>query len=127
MSPTRVHALPAGFAPVTSSAQDRSSAATTPEQRAHTEVTADTSHGIAFSRSTGLPSRMGKATSDLKTKVPDEVKLAFGQLAHSCGLTESELLRDMVILRLYGREAVLSMQHERMLMVAGSETEKGLA
>ena len=111
--------------PATSSAQARNSAATTPEQRAHMADTADDSQGAAFSRSTGLPARMGKATAEVKTKLPEEVKLAFGQLAHSCGLTESELLRDMVILRLFGREAVLRMQQDRLRLVAGSETERG--
>ena len=107
-----------------SSASARSSSATTPEQRIHSDATASDSQDTIFSRSTGLPARMGKATAEVKTKVPDEVKWAFGQLAHSCGLTESELLRDIVVLRLYGKEAVLRMQQDRLLMVAGSETEK---
>ena len=112
--------------PATSLAQARNSAATTPEQRDHMDATAVDSQGATFSRSTGLPARMGKATEDVKTRLPAEVKLAFAQLAHSCGLTESELLRDMVVLRLYGREAVLSMHQDRLRLVAGSETEKGL-
>lgn len=109
-----------------SSANALSSAATTAEQRIQSDATAMASQeGMLFSRSTGLPARMGKATADLKTKVPDEVKLAFTSLAHACGLTESELLRDMVVLRLYGKDAVLSMQQARLSMVAGSETERG--
>ena len=108
---------------MTSEAQERNSAATTAEQRDSSASTAATSQG--FSRSTGLPARMGKATAELKTKVPDEVKFAFVQLAHSCDLTEAEFLRDMVILRLYGPDAVLSMQEKRLRMVAGAGSDKG--
>jgi hypothetical protein len=85
-----------------------------------------------LSRSTGLPPSLGKATSELKAKVPDRVKDDFTRLARSLGLNESELLRDMVLVRLYGAEQVMSMQKQRLLMVAGTgapigpETEEQL-
>ena len=86
----------------TAPAHDTNSAATAAEQRAHMADTASTSHGAVFSRSTGLPSRMGKATQELKTKVPECVKDEFAALAHALGLTESELLRSLILVRLYG-------------------------
>ena len=120
------HGCTGGRSAIKSAAHMTNSDATAEQHRRHMDDTAATCQGGAgFSRSTGLPSRMGKATADLKTKVPDEVKFAFAKLASSCGLTESELLRDMVVLRLYGSETVLSMQRERLRMVAGVETESG--
>ena len=73
-----------------------------------------------FARSTGLPASMGKATADLKCKVPDCVKDEFTRLAHILGLSESELLRELVMLRLYGAEQVSRMHAERMRLVAGT-------
>ena len=103
----------------TSAAQARSSAATTPEHRAHMDDTAATCHGATFSRSTGLPARMGKATAELKSKVPDCVKDDFVMLAHSLGLTESELLRSLVMVRLYGLEGTERMHSTQLRAAAG--------
>ena len=62
-----VHALPPDFAPAsTSVAHALNSAATTAAQRAHTEATADTSHGIA----SGLLSQSGDALSTSIAKPP---------------------------------------------------------
>jgi hypothetical protein len=72
-----------------------------------------------MSRSTGLPASLGKATSELKSKVPDSVKDDFVRLARSLGLNESELLRDMVLVRLYGADRVERMHAQRIRMVAG--------
>jgi hypothetical protein len=80
---------------------------------------------VLMSRSTGLPAHLGKATNDLKCKVPDPVKDDFVRLSRSLGLTESELLRDMVLARLYGVGQVMRMQEQRLRMAAGigPETE----
>ena len=80
--------------------------------------TEDEAH-VCMSRSMGLPPSMGKATSELKCKCPDVVKDDFARLARSLGLNESELLRDMVLARLYGVENVMRMQEKRLRMVAG--------
>ncbi len=74
---------------------------------------------LCFSRSTGLPASMGKATEDLKCKVPGQVKEDFAALARRVGSTESELLRDMVMVRLYGHEQVARMHDERLRFAAG--------
>ena len=105
--------------PATSLAQARNSAATTPEQRAHMAPTADDSHGATFSRSTGLPVRMGRATAEIKGKVPECVKDDFSQLAHSLGLNESELLRSVVMVRLYGVEGTERMHSTQLRAAAG--------
>lgn len=75
--------------------------------------------GTAFSRSTGLPAHMGKATAELKTKVPEQVKLEFALLAHGLGLNESELLRSLVMVRLYGLENTARMHSDQLRVVAG--------
>lgn len=71
-------------------------------------------------RSTGLPPWMGKATAELKCKVPDALKDEFMRLAHSLGMDESRLLRELVMVRIYGLDEVLRMQQSALLMVAGS-------
>lgn len=78
-----------------------------------------TASQLCFSRSTGLPASMGKATADLKTKVPEGVKEDFAAEARKLGLNESELLRDMVMVRLYGHEQVARMHAERLRFAAG--------
>ena len=105
--------------PATSSAHARSSAATTPLQRAHMDATADDSHGTSFSRSTGLPVRMGKATAEVKTKLPECVKDEFTALAHALGLNESELLRSLILVRLYGVDGAERMHSNQLRAAAG--------
>ena len=79
---------------------------------------------VCMSRSTGLPPELGRATSEIKCKVPDAVKDDFVRLARSLGgLTESELLRDMVMHRLYGSEKVARMHARRLEMVSGKSPE----
>ena len=105
--------------PATSLAQARNSAATTPEQRAHMAPTADDSHGATFSRSTGLPAHMGKATAEAKCKLPEGMKDDFVRRAHSVGLTESELLRSVIMVFLYGVEEAERMQLAQFRAAAG--------
>ncbi len=82
--------------------------------------TADDAHWeTSFSRSTGLPAHLGKATADLKCKVPDVVKDDFARLAHSLGLSESELLRSLVMVRLVGLEEASRMHAAQLRMAAG--------
>lgn len=103
----------------TSSAQARSSAATTAEHRDHMAATADDSHGTAFSRTTVAPVFMGKATSEIKCKAPDKIKLDWEQLAHSLGMTGSALLLSTVMVRLYGVGEVERMHSNQLRAAAG--------
>lgn len=102
-----------------SSASALSSAATTAEQRIQSDATANASQEGIFSRSTGLPARMGKATAELKTKVPECVKDEFTALAHALCLNESELLRSLVMVRLYGVEGAERMHSNQLRAAAG--------
>lgn len=106
-------------APDTSSAQALSSAATTAEQRAHMPATADTSHGAVFSRSPGLPARMGKATEDCKTKLPFEIKADVVRASHSIGMTESEWGRLVLMEKLYGVAGAERMHSNQLRAAAG--------
>jgi hypothetical protein len=109
-----------------SSAQPRNSAATSPEQWAHTMATATDSQEAAFSRSTGLPSNMGKATAEIKGKVPECVKEEFTLLAYSLGMNESELLRSLVMVRLYGVEGAEMMHSKQLRAAAGIGPDRAL-
>ena len=102
---------------MTASAQARSSAATTPEQRRHIDATAAVSH--CFSRSTGLPSHMGKATEDAKTKLQFCVKADLVRVSHELGMTESEWIRLQVMKGLYGADVVASMHLDRIHAAVG--------
>lgn len=110
-------------APIT--AARTSAASSAAEAHADTAAASDTSTAIldadqaAFARSMGLPAALGKGTSELKCKVPDVVKDDFARLAHSLGFTESELLREWVMVRLFGEEEVRRMQAQRLAMVSG--------
>lgn len=107
-----------------SSASARKSCATTAEQRSQTEATAADAQDTIFSRSTGLPSRMGKATEEIKGKFPECVKDEFVMLAHSLGLNESELLRSIVMVRLYGVEGAERMHSNQLRAAAGIGPER---
>ena len=74
----------------------------------------------AFSRSTGLPPSFGKATEALKTRVPDKVKEDFVRLAHQMGTDESGLLREWILLGLYGKEGVKKLHTDRIEAVAST-------
>lgn len=93
-------------------------------------LTESSTDGAAFSRSTGLPASMGKATAELRCRVPERVKDEFLFLAHSLGLSESDLLRSMVMVRLYGIETTVRMHNDQLRMAAGMPHEsaaKGVA
>ena len=72
-----------------------------------------------WSRSTGLPSHLGKSTAELGTKVPDVVAEDFKRVCAARGTTVSEVLRDFVMVQSYGYEAVQRLRAEQLRMVAG--------
>lgn len=74
---------------------------------------------LVLSRSAGLLSQSGNADSELKTRVADEVADDFRRLARSLGMNTSELLRIMVLTRLYGAEGVTRMAAEHLSRVSG--------
>jgi hypothetical protein len=101
----------------------RNSKAHTAMQRESIADTAATSH-LAFSRSVGLPLSMGKATCSVKTLVPDCVSDELTRMARESGVTVSDFLRDMILVRVYGVDVVSSMQRRRLELAAGIGTEK---
>lgn len=72
----------------------------------------------AFSR-TANASPFGKCTEELKCKLPYEVKAEFNKLAHELGISDSELLRDMVMARLFSAEHLVSLYAKRLHVVTG--------
>ena len=77
-----------------------------------------------WSRSTGLPSYLGKATAELSTKVPDVVSDDFKRICNARGKTVSEVLRDFVMVQCYGFETIQRLQQEQLRMVAGMSPER---
>ena len=76
-----------------------------------------------LSRSTGLPSYLGKATAELSTKVPEVVADDLKRFCSARGKTVSEVMRDLLMVRLYGYEKVKRMQEEDLQFVAGMTPE----
>ena len=88
-------------------------------------ATADEAHdesSVAFSRTIGVPT--GGADDELKTRVSFDEGEAFRRLARELGFSTSELLRQMVRIRLYGVDGVAMMERQRLERVAGGGTEK---
>ena len=78
----------------------------------------------SFSRSAGLLSQSGSADSELKTRVSDDAADDFRRLARDLGMNTSELLRVMVLTRLYGLEGVTRMTASHLAAVVGVGPEK---
>jgi hypothetical protein len=88
--------------------------------------TDDDAHAAScFSRSTGLPPHMGKATESVKTHLPPVVKEDFVRRCRETGMAEAELLRSWVMVHLYGLDAVASMERQRLQSIAAIGTETG--
>lgn len=68
------------------------------------------------------PSRndpFGKCTEVIKASVPFEIKEKFARMANELGLTESEMLREIIMVRVLGVDAVRRLYDERVALVAG--------
>lgn len=68
------------------------------------------------SRSLTLP--LGKNTAEAKTKIPDETRDELDRVAHAAGMTFSELLREMCIVRAHGQDVLRTMYEKRLDVVA---------
>lgn len=106
------------------------SSAACSRQRSSMDATDSSTEGTAppvpFSRSTGLPAWMGKATSEIKVRVPDCIAEDGARLARECGYESlSVFVRDLLIIRIQGRENVASLHAQRVALVAGMGTERG--
>ena len=112
------HGCTGGRSAIKSETHISNSAATDAQHLDHMALTAATSQG-SFSRSIGFPSRMGKATAEIKGKVPECVKDDFEALAHSLGMSSSDLVRRIVMVRLYGIEGTQRMLLHQLHAAAG--------
>lgn len=112
------HGCTGGRSAIKSAAHSSNSCATDALHLDHMDATACTSQG-AFSRPIGFPSRIGKATAEIKGKVPECVKDDFEALGHSLGMSSSDLVRRIVMVRLYGIEGTQRMLLNQLHAAAG--------
>lgn len=80
----------------------------------------------AFMRSNGLPPSWGKATEEVKFRVPFRVKQDLAAVAHARGMSESELGRLYLMMGLYGFDEVRRMQDEHLRQVGSSWHKAGV-
>lgn len=66
----------------------------------------------------------GKCTEEVKARIPYEIKEGFTRIAHDMGVNESELLREMVMIKVLGLDMVRKINEERLMRVAGIGHEK---
>jgi hypothetical protein len=78
---------------------------------------------LMWSRSAGLLSATGNADAELKTRVSDGAADDFRRLARELGMNTSELLRLLVLTRLYGIDGVARMTRSELERVAGNGPE----
>lgn len=67
----------------------------------------------------GTSNPFGKCTEEVKARVPYEIKEGFQRIAHDLGITESQLLREMIEMRVLGFDMVRKINEERLMRVAG--------
>lgn len=68
----------------------------------------------------GVSSPLGKLTAEFpKFKGPEETFEAANLLAREAGMSLSEWLRTLVMVRVHGLETVTKMQEDRLRVVAG--------
>lgn len=68
---------------------------------------------------TGVSNPLGKYTAEFpKFKGPEEVKEMLEREAASIGMTLAEFIRELCIVRAYGKEKVQSLYAERLDVVA---------
>jgi hypothetical protein len=67
----------------------------------------------------GSSNAVGKLTEDIRAKVDVETKEELERLAFDAGMNTSEFLREMVMIRVYGREHVARLHKARLDVVAG--------
>lgn len=59
-------------------------------------------------------SLFGKCTEDIKTRVPFDTKESLVRMAHEAQMNESEFLRMIITLYVYGEQEVLRLQQEQL-------------
>lgn len=77
-----------------------------------------------FSRS-GAASPFGKLSSEVKSRISEDEKDDLLREARRCGMSESEWVRTIIRVRLYGVDHVSRMHSAQIEMVAGTGPERG--
>ena len=72
--------------------------------------------GMARGRST---TTLGKLTAEMKVRVDDDTRDELDRLAYEAGMAVSEFLRELVMIRVYGRDHVARLHRTRLALVAG--------
>lgn len=72
----------------------------------------------------GVSARMGKLTEEVRAKLDIETREELRSVASELGLSESEFVRELIMVRLYGRRHVERVLRERMYVIAGLEPEE---
>lgn len=65
-------------------------------------------------------SMFGKCDSEVKVRIPTETKHRLQSVSHTLGLTESEFVRQLIELRIFGNEHVQKVAQARILAVGGT-------
>ena len=78
---------------------------------------------VLLSRSTGLPSFLGKCTCEISTKVPEITGEKYRLLCAARGMTVSEALRDFMLVQTEGYEEVERMRKNQLRVAAGMPPE----
>jgi Ribbon-helix-helix protein, copG family len=78
--------------------------------------------GMALGRRT---TTLGKLTAEVKVRVDEDTKDELDRLAYEAGMGTSEFIRELMMIRVYGREHVARLYKTRMFMVAGMGPEEG--
>lgn len=68
---------------------------------------------------------LGKCDAEVKTRLPGAVKDDLMIEARRAGMSDSEFLRELIMLRLYGLDEVHSLYRARLQMVAGCVASSG--
>ncbi|MFA6180384.1 MAG: hypothetical protein WC696_12295 [Candidatus Methylopumilus sp.] len=76
-----------------------------------------------FTRS-GVSNIFGKNTEEVKARLPFEIKQGFIRIAHEHNMTESELLRELIMIRVVGFDMYKKIQEDRLTSVAGIGNEE---
>lgn len=79
---------------------------------------------LQFSRS-GISSPFGKLTAEAKTRISEDEKDDLIAEARRCGMSESEWVRAVIRVRLYGVDHVSRMHAAQIEMAAGIGPERG--
>ena len=81
------------------------------------------SDDLHFSRSG--TSHFGKLTTEVKTRLSEDEKADLMRASHIVGMSESEFVREIIRIRLYGLEHVQRIAAERLEAVAGKGPRQG--